>query len=214
MVPQYGAIKYIAASKQSKTEQPIIFLGVGRKTPLTGVQGDMGWKMSEHRSWLSVAQQWCRWANMDYEQVNRKIFVWSERLARNGRRNVHRKMISYFEDIGMNNFSNINQIGQYGEIMADLDLVLSEFYEYKWYQKVSSETGVNRTGRNKLRTYKNFKREHSVEHYVKAPLPRGEKSAMAKFRVGVAPIKLETGCYTRTPEDERLCVLCQLNEIE
>ncbi len=30
------------------------FLGVGRKTPFAGFQGDMGWKMSEHRSWLSV----------------------------------------------------------------------------------------------------------------------------------------------------------------
>ncbi len=56
--------------------------------------------------------------------------------------------------------------------------------------------------------------ELSVEHYVKAALSRGERSAMAKFRMGVAPIKLETGRYTRTPEDERLCVLCQLNEIE
>ncbi len=95
----------------------------------------MGWKMSERKSRLSVAWQWSRLANLDYERVNRKVFVWSERLARNGRRNVHRKMISYFEDICMNHLSNINQIGQYGEIKADLDLVLSEFYEYKWYQK-------------------------------------------------------------------------------
>ncbi len=60
-----------------------------------------------------------------------------------------------------------------------------------------------------------------MEHYVKAPLSRGERSAVAKFRIGVAPIKLETdryartpGLYTRTLEDERLCVLCQFNKIE
>ncbi len=53
-----------------------------------------------------------------------------------------------------------------------------------------------------------------MEHYVKAPLSSGERSAMAKFHMGVAPIKLETGRYTKTPEDKRLCVLCQLNEIE
>ncbi len=157
------------------------FWGAGRKTPLAGVQGDMGWKMSKHRLWLSVTWQWCRLANMDYERVNRKVFVWSERLARNGRRNVHRKMMHYFEEIGMNHLSNINHIVQYGEIKADLDLVLSEFYEYKWYQKVSSVTGFNGTGRNKLRTYKNFKRELSVEHYVEAPLSRGERSAMKRF---------------------------------
>ncbi len=95
-----------------------------------------------------------------------------------------------------------------------MDLVLSEYYEYKWYQKVSSVTGVNGTGRNKLRTYKNFKRELSVEHYVKAPLSKGERSAMIKFCMGIASIKLKTGRYTRTLEDKRLCVLCQLNEIE
>ncbi len=53
-----------------------------------------------------------------------------------------------------------------------------------------------------------------MEHCVKALLSRGERSAMAKFRMGVAPIKLEKGRYTRTHEDEILCVLCQLNEIE
>ncbi len=42
----------------------------------------------------------------------------------------------------------------------------------------------------------------------------GEISAMTKFHIGVAPIKLEMGRYTRTPEDERLCVWCQLNEKE
>ncbi len=162
---------------------------MGKKTPLAGVQGHLGWKMSENRSWVSVAPQWCRLANMHYKRVNRKAFAWSERLPRNGRRNVHRKIISDFEEIGMNHLSNINQIGQYGEIKADLDFELCEFYEYKWYQKVNSVTGANGTGRNKLRTYKNFKRELSVEHYVKAPLSKGERSAMAKFRMGVAPIK-------------------------
>ncbi len=42
-------------------------LGVGRNTLLGGVQCDMGWKMSEYRSWLSVAWKWHRLANMDYE---------------------------------------------------------------------------------------------------------------------------------------------------
>ncbi len=56
--------------------------------------------------------------------------------------------------------------------------------------------------------------ELSVENYDKAPLSRGERSAMTKFRMSFAPIKLEMGHYTRTPENERLCLLCQLNEIE
>ncbi len=37
---------------------------------------------------------------------------------------------------------------------------------------------------------------------------------MAKFRCGVPPLKIETGRYTRTPEEERLCTLCNLQEVE
>ena len=37
---------------------------------------------------------------------------------------------------------------------------------------------------------------------------------MAKIRCGVAPIRLETGRYEGLPENERLCPVCSLQEIE
>ncbi len=40
------------------------------------------------------------------------------------------------------------------------------------------------------------------------------RCALAKFRCGVAPLKIETGRYTRIPEEERLCTLCNLQEVE
>ncbi len=37
---------------------------------------------------------------------------------------------------------------------------------------------------------------------------------IAKFRCGVAPIRLETGRYIGEYESARICQLCNLNEIE
>ncbi len=42
-------------------------------------------------------------------------------------------MLNYYEEIHINHRNDINQVGQYGEIMAAFDLVLSEFYEDKCY---------------------------------------------------------------------------------
>jgi hypothetical protein len=35
------------------------------------------------------------------------------------------------------------------------------------------------------------------------------RSALAKFRCGVAPLRLETGRYENIPEDRRLCPICK-----
>lgn len=47
----------------------------------------------------------------------------------------------------------------------------------------------------KLRTYKLLKSNYEVEHYRKIHMSYAQRSAYAKFRCCVAPIKLETGRY-------------------
>lgn len=58
---------------------------------------------------------------------------------------------------------------------------------------------------NKLRTYKLFKTGFKVEEYCKILLPLNHRSAFAKFRCGVAPIKIETGRYESLAVEERVC---------
>ena len=42
---------------------------------------------------------------------------------------------------------------------------------------------------------------------------RQHRSALAKFRCGVAPLKIETGRYERIPHDQRFCFSCA-NKVE
>ena len=61
-----------------------------------------------------------------------------------------------------------------------------------------------RNGNNKLRTY--CKNIFQTEFYVKNIMIRSHRSALAKFRSGVAPIRIETGRYQKLPVNElRLC---------
>ena len=44
-------------------------------------------------------------------------------------------------------------------------------------------------------------------------MPKCHRSAYAKFRYGIAPIRLETGRYERLPEELRICFNCP-NSVE
>ena len=67
-----------------------------------------------------------------------------------------------------------------------------------------------------MKTYRKFKENYHTEQYVKVITQKRYRSAYAKFRCGVAPIKLETCRYglNRMPVDQRLCESCNVVEDE
>ena len=68
-------------------------------------------------------------------------------------------------------------------------------YSVEWKESVNRTTGIRGNGRNLLRTYSIFKTDYETENYCKLIQPMKHLSAFAKFRCGVAPLKLETGRY-------------------
>jgi hypothetical protein len=59
-------------------------------------------------------------------------------------------------------------------------------------------TRMDSCGRgSKLRTYKLFKFSYCTEQYLLQNIPIRYRSALAKFRSGVAQLKIETGRYER-----------------
>ena len=66
----------------------------------------------------------------------------------------------------------------------------------------------------KLRTYKLFKETLRVENDVLYNLSNSERSAMAQFRYGILPLNIETRRFRNQPIEQRICNLCELNEIE
>ncbi len=99
--------------------------------------------------------------------------------------------------------------------MSDIDQAVKGLLESKWRADINSEISNTGRGRNKLRTCWLFKRSFGTSHYLKdTHLTRAPHSAVAKMKCGVAPIHLETGRYEGLTEQELICPVCDMDEIE
>ena len=87
-------------------------------------------------------------------------------------------------------------------VIKDLECLAIDLYKTEWHNKLVSNAYA------KLRTYKLFKTEFKVENYICKTIAGKYRSAFAKFRCGVAPLKIETGRYQNLPINERICFSC------
>ena len=84
--------------------------------------------------------------------------------------------------------------------------------EDKWKSELFNDR--NNINGNKLRKYRIFKGKLETEHYVSAVMSRSHRSILAKFRSGSFPLLIETGRYAKVPLQNRICQLCNSNQIE
>jgi hypothetical protein len=80
----------------------------------------------------------------------------------------------------------------------------------QWQTDLNRYTGVSGTNRNKLSTCRLLKSSYDTELYCKLQGPYCHRSALSKFRCGVAPLRIETVRYTNMPVAERVCP-CMFN---
>jgi len=179
-------------------------MGLGKYAPNAALLGDMGWQHPLYHQWISISRQWCRMVNMTSDCVNKRIFNWA---CGQNKLNWCKRVRNFYRDLQMDHLCNTEYYLVVGEVINDLETVLSEHYEVKWHAIVNRPEAARGPGRNKLRTYKIFKESIKTEHYLFMYNKR-HRSAMAKFRAGVAPLRLETGRYDNTNEVDRVCFHC------
>ena len=84
----------------------------------------------------------------------------------------------------------------------------------KWLNEISIVDARWDNGLSKPRMYKTFQTEYKEENYVKVIKLRSHRSALAKFRMVVSPIRTETGRYEQLSEDRRtMSQLCKRSQI-
>jgi hypothetical protein len=182
------------------------FLGLGRYTPNNAVLGEMGWTDPGERLWKCVFWQWFRLAALPAERLNARVHSWALRLALRGTKNAYFKVIKFAQ--GMQAWDRV------GRVMAGRSVVsrkLHDFFVNIWKEEINRKNSARGVGGNKLRTYRLLKTDFGTAHYVTDPhLTKAQRSALARFRCGVAPIRLETGRFEGLPVEMRLCPLCGL----
>ena len=140
-------------------------------------------------------------------RTNKSILVWvfqkGNRLCKNWVYIVTEKFKSLNCEIYCNMFLRFSK----EKLKSDVMKALKDNYILNWEKTVNAEVG-QRQGHNKLRTYKLFKTNYIVEPYCKIILPLKHRSAFAKFRCGVAPLRIETGRYEQLEVNDRKCPFC------
>ena len=189
------------------------YLGLRRYTPNAALQGELGWKTPLQRQWSNIASQWSRLVNMPVSRLNKRVFNWCNEKASNVCKNLSFRVkkfctqnnIQYFgtNDAQLNNVTfrkNVNSVAE-GHVHA------------KWSRAVTRDNAIRGAGGNKLGTYAKTVENRETKFYVNCIMSKSHRSALAKFRCGVAPIRLETGRYEGLPVNERICPICML-EVE
>ena len=185
------------------------FLGVGKHTSNAAVQGDMGLPPPYIGQWVSVTRNWCRLVCMDVNRLNYKIFRWSYNFAQAKYKNWVWKTMDFYKASGLSWLSDINNTISKRMAVLNVTDVLYQKYLREWSNILHRENGKNGHGRNKLRTYRVLKNVFETETYVQTILSKAQRSALAKFRCGSAPLRLETGRYEGIPENDRMCPFCE-----
>jgi len=84
-----------------------------------------------------------------------------------------------------------------------------------WHKDVIREHAKHGEGGNKLRTYKLFKQSWGFEPYLVHIDNRDKRVLMSKFRIGICPLRIETGRYENDGHrkcispHERICLVCR-----
>ena len=187
------------------------FLGVGKYTPVAAVEGDMGWEPSLIRQWSSIGRHLTRISRTPANRINKRIALWAHSKASHRCRNWFYTIKDRLSKLNLNTDYDINNpIGT--DFVENLRVAGLNKFKTDWKDNIRSEVGPSRRGRNKLRTYCLFKSIYETEAYCKIMLPIRHRSAFAKFRCGVAPLRIETGRYENRLLEDRICPFC--DEIE
>ena len=181
------------------------YLGVGKYTPNAAIQGDMGWKTMWQHQWSCIFKNWQRLCGMPDSRLCKRVFLWAEKLSTV--KNYAFTVRTFFSSLHLAHLASTDSVLSRNDLKS-LDRAVAEAEEEKWLML------INRPDGNKLRTYCLFKNVFEAEPYVQSIMPKQHRSALAKFRSGVAPLALEIGRYTNTPVESRLCTLCNIGSIE
>ena len=183
------------------------FLGLGKCAPLPAMYGDLKWSSAFVRHQASAVRYWARLIKMPHSRLTRRIFDWDYAISISGRRCWNKDIKDIFNNCNLqhlfapDSWSSYSVSGIYDAVSKAL------LYKHRQQLIASSET------MSRLRVYNALDATRTeTDSYI--GLSRGLRTAIAKLRSGTLPLAIETGRYTNTPPERRICRMCNDDEIE
>ena len=179
------------------------FMCLGKYSPNDAINGDMDWKPPCVKQWRCVFRHWARCNVMSTDRVNYKVFRWAFRNAFNKKKNWCFRIMTKFRECNLELYTDLENILHNNVITQLIEDCLFDKYKVNWQNRMFSQ----KVG-NKLRTYKLLKEVFETEMYLSKNIPSRYRSAFAKIRCGVAPLRIETCRYESKNVNERVCFIC------
>ncbi len=173
------------------------YMGVHRLTPIPGIQGDMGWLNCKSRWALEAIRLYNRLMRMDCSRLDKRIFNFDKERCRNNWSASFKKLL---DDLDLTRFWNESNI-------IPLDLA-----ENKLWDRFKVDWEHQCRTKPKLRTYIKFKNDVNVANHISCNMSKYERSLISQLRLGILPLRIETGRYSKLLEKDRICLLC--NQVE
>ena len=95
-----------------------------------------------------------------------------------------------------------------------MDCISLELVKERMLNKYVNNWKMQVQNKPKLYLYKTFKVEYKTEDYLKMELNCVERAYLAQLRLGILPIEIETGRYRSVAREERICQICNMNNVE
>ncbi len=175
------------------------YCGVHRLTPIPGIQGDFDWLDCRSRSILESVRLFNRFLKMDNNRLNKKVFMWDQALCRENWSSSFKLVL---DDMSLSNYW-VNNI-----------VIPLEITKAKVHERLERDWKHHCSTKDKLRTYRLFKQDMTVASHLNCNMPKYSRSLISQLRLGVLPLRIETGRFVRLPEADRLCQVCSDNKIE
>ena len=174
------------------------FLGVHKFAPMAAASGDTGWEPCEVRWKICIARLWNRLIDMNDNRLTKKVFNWD--IQQNG---------PWAEDMH-------DMLSEHGleEVFLRQEKVNIGILKDRLIEKIKTSWAEEIGNKPKLRSYREFKFDYKTEKYVLFNLSKKQRSLCAQTRGGILPLHLETGRFAGSAEEDRICQMCDLNEIE
>jgi hypothetical protein len=181
---------------QARAER--VFLGVHKFTAKAAITADMNWDSCYTRQQLQSIRFWNRLVNMPDSRIPRQIFQCE--IEREG----------YWSSLWHRTLEEAGCSASFvSREPCNSEACLEALQQREWEKR--REEFQNKP---KLQLYSRLKSNRpGLETYLTTNLLPSERSVLAQLRSGTLPLAIETGRYTRTPKELRICPLCS-NDIE
>ena len=178
------------------------FLGIPKRALIPGVLAEMNCLDPRSRTQIRMIRHFKRLMKLPDHRLTKKVFLWDRELNDSG---ALKTWSFEIKEILLRNNKDYIYNSPYFCIkntVTYLNKSLLEKDQTKWE--------ADSRKKPKLRTFvafKDFKKETS---YLFKPLSFIQRKSLAKVRLGVLTLRIETGRFCRPilPAEERLCLIC------